>query len=123
MDEATIIKALSSAPSGVALAAVLVLVLYRVLSRVAERHIAALDRVSIAVSEHTKVDLEHHAEVKEAIVRVGARVDTAFDLRDRSDSFELLEREREHTPQSIPRPTTASEQSERRRRKHRTPPG
>lgn len=42
----------------------------------------------------------------------------------RSEPFERLEPEREHTPTSIPRPTLASEKSESRRgKKFRTSPG
>lgn len=40
-----------------------------------ERMIAALDRVAATVVEHTKVDLEHHGEVRDAIVRVEAKLD------------------------------------------------
>lgn len=98
MDESALLKALSSAPGGVALAAVLVVVLYKVLARMAERyvseldkaserqeraadrHVAALDRVCAAVAEHTRVDLEHHAAVRETVVRLEAKVDTALGI-------------------------------------------
>lgn len=134
MDETAIIKALGSAPGGVALAAVLVLVLYKVLSKASDRYIAALDRVAAgqgdlkdalkdALKEHTATDLEHHGEVREAVVRLETKVDSALDWRHRSDVFDRVEPEREVTPQSIPiRAPTASEASERRRRRVRTPP-
>lgn len=98
MDENALIKLLGSAPGGVALAAVLVAVLYKLLARMADRyiasmdkaevlrsaasdrHVAALDRMAAAVAEHTKIDLEHHADVKQAIVRVEAKVDTALGI-------------------------------------------
>ena len=102
MDEALLLKLLGSAPGGVALAAVLVFVLYRVLSSMAARYIeamreaakqhvealdrsserqsAALERVVTSVTEHTRVDLEHHAIVKETIVRLEAKVDTALGI-------------------------------------------
>ena len=102
MDETLLLKLLGSAPGGVALAAVLVFVLYRVLSSMAARYIeamreaakqhvealdrsserqsAALERVVTSVTEHTRVDLEHHAIVKETIVRLEAKVDTALGL-------------------------------------------
>jgi hypothetical protein len=120
VDEASLIKALSSTPGGVGLAVVFALILYKVASRIAERMIAALDRVAAKVEEHTTKDLEHHAEVREAVVRLEAKLDERLAMWDRSDSFERPERE--HTPPSIPRHTTASEASERRRRRVRTPP-
>lgn len=37
--------------------------------------VAAIDRLGTKVEEHTTTDLAHHAEVKEAIVRVEAKLD------------------------------------------------
>jgi hypothetical protein len=42
------------------------------------RMVAALDRVASRLDEHTKTDLEHHAEVKEAVVRMDAKVEAAL---------------------------------------------
>lgn len=80
MDEATLIKVLSSLPGGVALAAVLVLVLYRVMIKVIDRSIAALDRVATAVDKHTEVDIAHHNKTNESIIRLDAKIDTALGM-------------------------------------------
>lgn len=37
--------------------------------------VAAIDKVGTKLDEHTKTDVEHHGEVKEAIVRVEAKLD------------------------------------------------
>jgi hypothetical protein len=76
MDETKIIQVLGGAVGGGALAGALLLILYRMTSRVVERMIAALDRVAAAVDGHTKVDLEHHAEVKTSIVRLETKFDS-----------------------------------------------
>lgn len=116
MDDAAILKAITSAPAGVALASVLVYVLYRVLSRVAERWIAALDRVSASVDAHTRVDLEHHAEVREAVVRLETKLDSQQNWRDRTPAERPRELDDDTGEQR--RAITASE----RHRKRRTPP-
>lgn len=109
MTEEAIVKALSSAPGGVVLAAALVFVLYKVLSKVADRYIAALDRLSTAVTEHTAIDLKHHAEVRESVVRLETKVDSAIDWRDRTPSERMRrveiddqERERRRRIQTAP---------------------
>lgn len=116
MDDAAILKAITSAPAGVALASVLVYVLYRVLSRVAERWIAALDRVSASVDAHTRVDLEHHAEVREAVVRLETKLDSQQNWRDRTPT---------ERPQRVDLDEDTGEQrrlASERHRKRRTPP-
>ena len=37
--------------------------------------VAAIDRIGNKLDEHTKSDVEHHGDVKEAIVRVEAKLD------------------------------------------------
>jgi hypothetical protein len=89
--------------------AVTLLILWRVLSRMAERWIAALDRIADRVDAHTKVDVEHHQQVKESVVRVEAKVDAAMAWQARDH-----DREREHTPPDAI-PVRHSPPSERRR--------
>lgn len=43
--------------------------------------VAALKENTAAIHDHTTKDLEHHAEVKEAIVRVETKVDATLDRR------------------------------------------
>lgn len=38
------------------------------------RLVAAIDRVSVVVNEHTKVDIAHHGEVRAAIAELDGRV-------------------------------------------------
>lgn len=89
MEETKLIQVLGGALGGGALAGALLLILYRITSRVVERMIAALDRVAVEVREHTAKDLEHHRDVKETIVRLDAKFDSARDW---------LERLQERTP-------------------------
>lgn len=37
--------------------------------------VAAVDKIGTKLDEHTKTDIEHHSETKEAIVRVEAKLD------------------------------------------------
>lgn len=113
MDE-TLLKALGSAVGGGVVSGALLLILYKVGARIVERLIAAIDRIATSVDAHTKIDLEHHAEVREAVVRLEAK----FDARHDSESFRRVDLD-ERTPESV----RASTASELRRRKHRTPPG
>jgi hypothetical protein len=95
MDEIKLAGILANAlGTGAATAAVLI-ILWRVLSRIAERWIAALDSVTKGMAalddsvdkslrEHTATDLAHHADVKESVVRVEAKLDSALDWLDRT---------------------------------------
>lgn len=83
MDETKLIQVLGGALGGGALAGALLLIVYRMTSRVVERMIAALDRVAVEVRDHTKADLEHHAEVKESVVRLEVKFDSARDWMER----------------------------------------
>jgi hypothetical protein len=58
-------------------------------ARLVERQIATIDRVAILVDEHTARDLAAQAEVKQAIVRVEAKVDSALDWRERFTPLEM----------------------------------
>jgi hypothetical protein len=94
MDEAKLIQMLGSAVGGGAMAGALLLILYRMTSRIVERVIAAIDRIAASVDKHTATDLAHHAEVKEAVVRVEAKLDAERDARDRTPtSFPRVEDE------------------------------
>lgn len=88
MDEFKLSQVIGNAIGGGVVAGALILVLWRVLSRVADRFIAALDKIAASVSEHTKVDLEHHAKVHEEVVRLGARVDGIVEERARRDEWD-----------------------------------
>lgn len=52
--------------------------------RITDRQVAAIDRIAARVDEHTAKDLAHHADVREAVVRVEAKVDSALAWQDRS---------------------------------------
>lgn len=52
------------------IASVALLILARVVMKVAERMIAAIDRVGVKIEEHTKVDLAAQGEVVERLARI-----------------------------------------------------
>lgn len=52
---------------------------------VGSRMVAAIDRVAAKVDDHTTKDVESHADMREAIVRLDAKVDASFDWHERSD--------------------------------------
>lgn len=62
------------------LAGVFALVIGWVLYRVGLRMIAALDRLIAKIDEHTKTDVEHHAEVREELIAMRTRIDTVLDI-------------------------------------------
>lgn len=86
--------------------AALLFILGKIIWRVADRMITAIDRISAVVAEHTKTDLEHHADVKEVVARMDAKLDATLDWQER-------------TPVDGPpkRPSTNSEYSYPRKRK------
>lgn len=43
--------------------------------KVGERFITAIDRIGVKIDEHTKVDLEHHADVQAAVIRIETIID------------------------------------------------
>jgi hypothetical protein len=73
------------------IAVLALLLLGKVVLRVGERMIAAIDKLVAKVDEHTATDIEHHGEVKQAIVRVEGKIDGVLD-------------ERERTPVNVPIP-------------------
>ncbi len=73
MDDTKLIQMLGSAIGGGAIAGALLLILYRVTSRIVERFIAAIDRIAANVTE-----------VREAIMRLEAKIDAERDARERS---------------------------------------
>lgn len=62
--------------------------------------VAALKENTAAIHDHTAKDLEHHAEVREAIVRVETKVDAMTDRR--WDDLTPVER----GPRAVPREGT-----------------
>lgn len=48
--------------------------------------VAEIKGMRADLSDHTKVDLEHHGRVREAIERLDAKVDTVIDMREREES-------------------------------------
>lgn len=79
MDETKLAAMIGNALGTGAAVAVLLLILWRVLRGIVERWIVTLDRVATEVREHTKADLEHHAEVKTSIVRLETKFDSQRD--------------------------------------------
>jgi hypothetical protein len=49
-----------------------------------DRHIATVDRIAALVDEHTAKDLAAQAEVKQAVVRLEAKLDATLDWRERT---------------------------------------
>ena len=121
MEELKLSSAIGNAIGTGAATGVLLLILWKVISKVAERWIASLDGIAKAVNDHTRVDLEHHASVRETVVRLEAKVDSALDHRDRTPTSERYRRidpvELDIEPEHH-RATTASERRGRRIRTH-----
>ena len=83
--DAELIKTIGS--GGIA-AALLALIYF-----VGMKLVAAIDKVGTKLDEHTKTDVDHHADVREAIVRVEAKLDARENtwprlasVRDREDT-------------------------------------
>lgn len=51
---------------------------------VGTRIVAALDRVAAKVDDHTKADLASHADMREQMVRMGAKLDVVLDWGERT---------------------------------------
>jgi hypothetical protein len=98
MDSIELLKLLGQ--SGVAVLALLVL--GRIVYRVGERMVVAIDAIRVAVQEHTKIDLEHHGKVAVAIERLDSRIDGILEERERSDTFARVEADDEPTPLEKP---------------------
>lgn len=124
VDELKLSTALGNALGTGTAVAVVLLILWKVLARIVERWITTLDGVSKAVADHTRVDLEHHAEVREAVVRVEAKVDAALDWQQRSPSetFARVEPESTRATTATDRDRTPSERRRAANLRNRTPP-
>lgn len=59
---------------------VALLFLGRIVQRIGERLIEAVDKLRGEVTEHTKADLAAHAEVRADLEGLHVRIDTAMDL-------------------------------------------
>ena len=59
---------------------VALLVLGRIIYRIGERMIAAIDKVTMKIDEHTKADLVAMSEVREDLATIQIRIDTALDI-------------------------------------------
>lgn len=66
---------LKSLGQGGIAAALLAMIFY-----VGKSLIASVKELAAAIAEHTRVDLEHHAEVRETVVRLEARLDTLLEV-------------------------------------------
>lgn len=64
---------------GIAVGALIILA--RVVYRIGERMIAAIDRVGTRIDDHTKEDLAAVAELRQDIAVLDARVEQAIDIR------------------------------------------
>jgi hypothetical protein len=83
MSMAEIIKVLSQYGLGAIFAGILGWVLYKVGLRMIaaiDRLIARIDGLDEKIDEHTKADIEHHGKVREEIIGLRTRIDTALEL-------------------------------------------
>jgi hypothetical protein len=72
-----VIKALG----GGGIAAALLTLIYLVGMKLVE----AIDRIGMKVDEHTKTDVEHHAEVRAEVASLGGKIDGILDAHERAD--------------------------------------
>lgn len=49
--------------------------------------VAAIDRIGLKLDEHTKTDVEHHGEVKEAVVGLHGKIDGLLDGQERQARY------------------------------------
>lgn len=59
------------------------IILSRVVWRIGERMIEAIDKLSSRVDEHTKLDLAHHAKVSERLAGLEGMIEGVLDQADR----------------------------------------
>lgn len=111
MDDSKLVSMLGNALGTGTGLAVTLLILWRVISRIAERWISALDRIALAVDIHTKSDLAAHAEVRETVIRLDAKIDAALDWRERPPV------------EDIPSPSQRRDPTSERRRLRTVPSG
>lgn len=100
-DDASLIRLLGSVGGVGAIVGVLLLVIYRITSRIVERMIAAIDRVATNVATLDEREAARHANVREDLVKLDAKVSSALNWnnRERSDRIDRGE----NTPTGIPR--------------------
>jgi hypothetical protein len=82
-----VVKVLSQYGLGAIFAGIIGWVLYKVglrliaaIDRLIEKIDELIKRIDDKIDEHTKVDIEHHAEVREELVGMRERFDIALDL-------------------------------------------
>jgi hypothetical protein len=82
-----VVKVLSQYGLGAIFAGIIGWVLYKVglrmiaaIDRLIEKIDELIKRVDNKIDEHTRVDIEHHAEVREELVGMRSRIDTALEL-------------------------------------------
>lgn len=87
MTFADALKMLSQYGLGAIFAGIIGWVLYKVglrLIAAIDRLVAKIDdliqRVDAKIDEHTRIDIEHHADVREEIIGLRSRIDTALEL-------------------------------------------
>ena len=83
MDDA-LIHALTNLGGTAAVVVGVVYIAWKVIARIMERMIAAIDAAAQRIAEHTTKDLEHHAEVKEAVIRLEGKMDGILDWNERT---------------------------------------
>ena len=86
MDDAAVLKLLGSVGSVGAVVGVLLLVIYRITSRIVERMIAAIDRVAANVTTLDEREAARHASVREDLVKIDAKVSSALNWRERGEN-------------------------------------
>lgn len=104
-----LVKALGSAVGGGVVSGTLLLILYKVGSKIIERLIAAIDRLATNV-----------ADVREAVVRTEAKFDSVLDQHERTPVEIPLPAQPHAHPRRIE--DTPSERSRKNRAAARTPP-
>ena len=70
MDDAGLVKILSNLGGVGAVSGALILILWKVLSRVADRSIAALDRIAVTIDTNATKSYEHHTSVRETMIKI-----------------------------------------------------
>jgi len=63
---------------------------------VGNRLVAAIDRLGIKVDSHTERDIDHHIQVKTAVISLQSRLDGILDQQERQDG--VLRRRSNNSP-------------------------
>lgn len=80
MDDANILQLLGQAGIGVGA----LIILARVVFKIGERMIAAIDRVGSKIDEHTKADTEALGALRQDVAVLNGRVEQALDWKERT---------------------------------------